>query len=122
MSDKIKVISIIGRYLEHSRVFYFRNGAMDPLDGDFFIGSADWMYRNLQTRVEAIVPIYDRVAREKLWEVLQMSLDDQRQAWDMNADGKYVQRKTGDVGLHSQLMNLTKQRQTVSDEGVKKES
>lgn len=122
MSDKIKVISIIGRYLEHSRVFYFRNGAMDSLDGDFFIGSADWMYRNLQTRVEAIVPIYDRVAREKLWEVLQMSLDDQRQAWDMNADGKYVQRKTGDVGLHSQLMNLTKQRQTVSDEGVKKES
>lgn len=121
MSERIKVISIIGRFLEHSRVFYFRNGAAEPLDGDFFIGSADWMYRNLQTRVEAIVPIYDRSAKEKLWEVLQLGLNDQRQAWDMNADGKYTQRKSAEVGLHTQLMNLTKQRQIVSDEGEKKE-
>jgi polyphosphate kinase len=122
MSDNIKVISIIGRFLEHSRVFYFRNGAMDPLDGDFFIGSADWMYRNLQTRVEAIVPIVDRASKEKLWEVLQMGLNDGRQAWEMNADGKYVQRKTSELGIHTQLMTLTKQRQTTTEESPKKES
>ncbi|MBL7544208.1 MAG: polyphosphate kinase 1 [Bdellovibrionaceae bacterium] len=123
MSERIKVISIIGRFLEHSRVFYFRNGAADPLDGDFFIGSADWMYRNLHTRVEAIVPITDRSSKEKLWEVLQISLVDGRQAWDMSPDGKYTQRKTADVGIHAQLMNLTKQRQIHMDEGgEKKES
>tara|TARA_B110001454_G_C12723310_1_gene436547 strand:- start:28653 stop:30809 length:2157 start_codon:yes stop_codon:yes gene_type:complete len=122
MSDNIKVISIIGRFLEHSRVFYFRNGAMDPLDGDFFIGSADWMYRNLQTRVEAVVPIVDRASKEKLWEVLQMALNDGRQAWEMNGDGKYIQRKTSEVGLHTQLMTLTKQRQAPVEEPVKKES
>lgn len=121
MSDNIKVISIIGRFLEHSRVFYFRNGATDPLDGDFFIGSADWMYRNLQTRVEAIVPIVDRASKEKLWEVLQMSLNDGRQAWEMNGDGKYVQRKTSELGIHTQLMNLTKQRQTTPTEDPPKQ-
>lgn len=122
LSEKIKVISIIGRFLEHSRVFYFRNGAVDPLDGDFFIGSADWMYRNLNTRVEAIVPIVDRASKEKLWEVLQLSINDQRQAWDMDSEGNYTQRKTGEMGIHSQLMNLTKQRQTIIDEKDKKES
>ena len=122
LSDKIKVISIIGRFLEHSRVFYFRNGTADPLDGDFFIGSADWMYRNLHTRVEAVVPIVDRSSKERLWEVLQMGINDQRQAWDMNSEGKYTQRKTSELGIHTQLMNLTKQRQTLSDEKDRNES
>lgn len=122
MSDNIKVISIIGRFLEHSRIFYFRNGAMDPLDGEFFIGSADWMYRNLQTRVEAVIPIVDRASKEKLWEVLQMALNDGRQAWEMNGDGKYVQRKTSELGIHDQLMMLTKQRQAPVEEPTKKET
>lgn len=122
MSENIKVISIIGRFLEHSRVFYFRNGATDPLDGEFFIGSADWMYRNLQTRVEAIVPIIDKTSKEKLWEVLQMCLNDGRQAWEMNADGAYTQRKTSELGLHGQLMALTKQRQAPIDDSGKTES
>src|SRR5678816_709386 len=47
LSENIRVISVIGRFLEHSRIFYFRNGAQDELDGEFYIGSADWMYRNL---------------------------------------------------------------------------
>ncbi len=81
------------------------------------------MYRNLQTRVEAIVPIVDRASKEKLWEVLQMSLNDGRQAWEMTGDGKYVQRKTSEVGIHTQLMNLTKQRQTPpAEEPPKQES
>ena len=56
MTENIRVMSIIGRFLEHSRIYYFRNGADNPLDGRFFIGSADWMQRNLSERVEAITP------------------------------------------------------------------
>jgi len=110
VSERLRVISIIGRFLEHSRVFYFRNGAVDPLDGDFFIGSADWMYRNLQARVEAIVPILDRPLKEKCWEILQLSLKDQRQTWEMNSQGDFRQRKGSDPGLHQTLMNLSKSR------------
>lgn len=110
MSEKVRVFSIIGRYLEHSRLFYFRNGAVDPIDGEFFIGSADWMYRNLHARVEAIVPILDRAGREKCWEILQLSLKDQRQTWQMNSDGSYTQRKSDEVGVHQLLMQLTKAR------------
>lgn len=117
LSDNLRVTSIIGRFLEHSRVFYFRNGKVDPLDGDFFIGSADWMYRNLHARVEAIVPILDRPLKEKCWEVLQLCLKDQRQAWIMNPDGSYTQRKsTDDVGVHQNLVNLTRQRNTILEE------
>ena len=96
LSPTIRVISIIGRFLEHSRIFYFRNCADDPVNGLFFTGSADWMVRNLESRVEAITPVESRAFRERLWEILQLSLSDQRQAWDMRSDGSYVQRITGD--------------------------
>jgi polyphosphate kinase len=113
LSENIRVISIIGRFLEHSRIFYFRNGAENELDGEFYIGSADWMYRNLLARVEAVVPIEKPALRERLWEVLQVMQNDRRQAWDMRSDGSYVQRKPDDpsqLGTHQTLMNLTKQR------------
>ncbi len=123
MSEKIRVISIIGRYLEHSRLFYFRNGAADPVDGEFFIGSADWMYRNLHARVELIAPILDRHLKEKCWEILQLSLKEQRQAWDMKSDGSYVQRTSQDIGLHNTLMTLTKSRvMTVEEVSSSQES
>lgn len=115
MSDKLSVVSTIGRFLEHGRIFYFRNGAADPVDGEFYIGSADWMYRNLHARVEAVVPIYDRALREKLWEFLQLSLNDKRQTWDMNAEGGYTQRTGGDPGLHAQLIELTQKRNSIVD-------
>jgi polyphosphate kinase len=113
LSENIRVISVIGRFLEHSRIFYFRNGAQDELEGEFYIGSADWMYRNLLARVEAVVPIERPALRERLWEVVQVMQNDQRQAWDMRSDGSYVQRKPSDpsqLGTHQTLMNLTKQR------------
>jgi polyphosphate kinase len=117
LSDKVRVSSIIGRFLEHSRVFYFRNGGADPLDGDFYIGSADWMYRNLHARVEAIVPILDRSLKEKLWEILQLYLKDQRQTWQMTSDGDYTQKKSGaDPGIHQVLMQLAKQRTKTMEE------
>jgi polyphosphate kinase len=90
-TDNIRVRSIIGRFLEHSRIFHFANASDDPLDGDFFIGSADWMYRNLSRRVEAAAPVEDRKHRERLWEILEVGLCDERQAWTLGSDGKYTQ-------------------------------
>jgi len=91
-TERVRVISVIGRFLEHSRIYYFQNGAADPIQGDYFIGSADWMERNLSRRVEAITPIEAPALRQRLWQILQTSLEDRRQAWDMRADGSYIQR------------------------------
>lgn len=110
LSENIRVSSVIGRFLEHARIFYFRNGCEDPVDGDFFIGSADWMYRNLHGRVECVAPLLKRPLKEKLWEVIQLHLKDRRQTWDMDKDGKYIQRQGSDIGLHQKLMALTRQR------------
>jgi polyphosphate kinase len=97
MSDHIRVISVIGHFLEHSRIFYFRNGQRDALDGRWYIGSADWMYRNLSARVEAAVPIKDRAARVKLKRILDVMLADHRFAWDLDGQasggGRYIQRE-----------------------------
>jgi polyphosphate kinase len=113
-SDRIRVMSVIGRFLEHSRIFYFQNGAKDPLDGEFYIGSADWMYRNLEGRVEAVVAIEDPVLREKLWAILMIMLKDRRQGWDMQPDGSYVQRTPDDpekpVGTQQTLMDIARPR------------
>ena len=118
LSENIRVSSIIGRFLEHSRIFWFSGGREDPLDGDFFIGSADWMYRNLHNRVEATSPVENRALRERLWEILQIELEDHRQAWDMRPDGTYALRDGSRLdsedprleGTHAQLMRLTRER------------
>jgi polyphosphate kinase len=89
LSETIRVTSTIGRFLEHSRIFWFGNGKADPLDGDFYIGSADWMYRNLNTRVECAAPIEQRTHRERLWQIMQLHLTDRRQRWLMKPDGSY---------------------------------
>jgi polyphosphate kinase len=89
LSENISVSSVIGRFLEHSRIFYFHNQG----DSEYYIGSADWMYRNLNNRVECITPILDPALRRRLKNILDVLLADQRQAWDMQADGSYVQRK-----------------------------
>jgi polyphosphate kinase len=112
LSENIRVTSVIGRFLEHSRIFWFSAGREDPLDGDFLIGSADWMYRNLNTRVEAAAPVEARPLRQRLWGILQAELDDRRQAWEMQPDGSYRQRDpaglVGDdpraIGTHQRLM------------------
>ncbi|MCL2701701.1 MAG: polyphosphate kinase 1 [Phycisphaerae bacterium] len=118
-SDRIRVTSVIGRFLEHSRIFYFRNGAKDPADGEFYIGSADWMYRNLQARVEAVTPIEPAPLRARCWQILRLLLTDHRQAWDLQPDGTYIQRTPDKdtptheaLGTHQQLMNLTRTRET----------
>lgn len=114
LSERIRVISVIGRFLEHARIFYFRNGAEVPVQGDFYIGSADWMDRNLLGRVEAAVPIDEAGLKERLWEMLQIQLRDQRQAWDLMSDGTYVQRQPRNedeaLGTHQTLMRLHRRR------------
>jgi polyphosphate kinase len=119
LSENIRVTSTIGRFLEHSRIFWFGNGQADPLDGDFYIGSADWMYRNLNTRVECAAPIQARAHRARLWEILRLHLTDRRQRWLMGTDGTYqlsdpAQIATGGtisdpafVGTHQYLMRAT---------------
>lgn len=119
LSENLRVISILGRFLEHSRVYYFRNGNEDPINGDFYIGSSDWMYRNLHARVEALVPIYERALKEKLWEILQLCLKDNRQAWEMDAKGQYTQRKSDQPGVHQKLIELAKNQAKVEEEKKK---
>jgi polyphosphate kinase len=89
LSENIKVISIIGRFLEHSRVYFFQNGKEDPIEGDYFIGSADWMYRNLNNRFEVITPIQNIKNRKKLWHVLKVNQEDFGTSWELNKTGKY---------------------------------
>ncbi|WP_066379840.1 MULTISPECIES: polyphosphate kinase 1 [unclassified Anabaena] len=92
ISENIRVISIVGRFLEHSRIYYFYNNGQEEI----YIGSADWMRRNLDRRVEVITPIKDPDIAKDLQEVLGIMLADNRQAWDLQADGKYIQRRPGD--------------------------
>jgi len=88
VSDRIRVVSIVGRFLEHSRLFYFANGGEEQ----FYFGSADWMPRNLDRRVEAVAPIDDATLHPRLHSLLATCLADNRQAWDLAADGTYRQR------------------------------
>jgi polyphosphate kinase len=92
LSENIRVISILGRFLEHSRVFYFLNGG----DEEFFIGSADWMNRNLDYRVEAVVPIEEPGHRERIREILTSMLGDCGHAWELTADGHWLRRPPPD--------------------------
>jgi polyphosphate kinase len=109
LSDNISVVSIVGRFLEHSRIFYFRNGGVE----EFYIGSADLMTRNLEHRVEVITPVEEDVHREECRIILNSCLNDPISAWDMQPDGSYI-RRSGNVedGLSAQdkMMQLANQR------------
>ena len=89
VSDSGRVISIVGRFLEHTRIYYFQNGG----DEEYFIGSADAMKRNLESRVEVVTPIEDPVLRCDLRGILDEQLNDYRNAWEMGSNGNYMQRQ-----------------------------
>lgn len=91
-SENIRVISVVGRFLEHSRIFHFANGESEPLAGEWYIGSADWMYRNLSARMEALTPVNDRDARRRIIRIMEVMFADRRNAWDLGTDGTYVRR------------------------------
>ncbi len=92
VSDSIHVISIVGRFLEHSRACYFLNGG----DEEVYIGSADWMPRNFDRRIEAVTPIESPADRQAIRDLLLLMLEDNRQAWDLRSDGTYEQRRPPD--------------------------
>jgi polyphosphate kinase len=110
VSDNIRVISVIGRFLEHSRIFCFHNNGQP----EYYIGSADWMTRNLDRRVEAVTPVEEPALAAELQGILATLLADNRQAWDMAPDGTFSQRQPGveeaEQGTHVMLMRHTLQR------------
>jgi polyphosphate kinase len=108
-SESVRVVSVIGRFLEHARVYYFRNGG----DEEYLIGSADCMKRNLESRVEVVVPIEDPALRETLRAMLDAQLAPSRGTWAMQADGTYVPTWTGEdaASSHQVLIELASQRQ-----------
>jgi polyphosphate kinase len=91
LSERIRVRSIVGRFLEHSRVWYFRNGGCD----DVYIGSADLMPRNLDRRVEIMAPLKDAALRDRVFGILRQYLADNVKARELRADGKYVRAGAG---------------------------
>ena len=99
VSDNISVVSIIGRFLEHSRLFWFANHG----EPEAYIGSADWMPRNLDRRVEAVTPVEEPALREQLERLMQVYLDDNRGSFDMHQDGSFSQRHPDGEERNSQL-------------------
>jgi len=98
ISENIRVISIVGRYLEHARIFYFRNS-----EPSMFISSADWMPRNLERRLELMTPIMEKPLQEKLLEILQLQLNDNYLAWELQNDKSYKRVEvTGQKVINSQ--------------------
>ncbi len=87
LSENIRIISIVGRFLEHSRIYYFKNNG----DEEYFIGSADIMKRNLEDRVEVVTPVEPKPLQRELRKILDVQLNDHRGAWEMQPDGTYIQ-------------------------------
>ncbi|MEO8194820.1 MAG: polyphosphate kinase 1 [Gemmatimonadales bacterium] len=120
VSDRIRVVSIVGRFLEHSRIFYFANGGEE----EYYFGSADWMPRNFDRRVEAIAPIDGASLHPRIMSLLDTYLADNRQAWDLKSDGSYVQRVPGEEPERSAHVILLKdswgmeEREPVAKKGV----
>ena len=114
-SDTIRVHSVVGRFLEHSRVFYFENGG----DPEYYIGSADWMTRNLDSRVEAVAPVEDRRIREQLRFNLELILADNRRRWEMHPDGTYTQctPEEGEPVVDTQAVLMDRTRDAVERDG-----
>ena len=103
VSERIRVISVVGRFLEHSRLWYFQN----DVSPEFYLGSPDWMQRNFDRRVEVVTPIEDPALHPRLHSLLATYLADNRQSWELRSDGSYVQLEPNGVasrGSHSALM------------------
>ncbi len=98
LSENVRVISIVGRFLEHARLYYFRNGGKE----EYYLSSADCMVRNLHNRVEVMVPIQSATLREELRLIFDTQLDDNRGGWEMQPDGSYrLRSKPSDAGATS---------------------
>lgn len=94
LSETVRVISILGRFLEHSRIYYFRNGGQE----EYYIGSADLMKRNLESRVEVVAPVENAKLVQELRLILDVQLSSRKNVWEMGPDGKYVELEAGSQG------------------------
>jgi len=101
-SGTIRVRSIVGRFLEHARIFYFHNGGAP----EYYLGSADWMRRNLEFRLEAVVPVEDAALQEEIRAILDVQLADNVKSWELTSDGTWVRRRpaAGEERRDSQVM------------------
>jgi polyphosphate kinase len=108
-SDRIRVLSIVGRFLEHDRIFLFANGGRPEV----FLGSADWRGRNLDERVEAMVPVEDPALRFRLQEILELALADNLLAFELAPDGAWIRKVPGpgeeERSLHQVLMERARE-------------
>jgi polyphosphate kinase len=116
VSNRIRVRSIVGRFLEHSRIFYFANGGEEEL----YLGSADWMPRNLYERVEATFPVKDAMLRQRIrTEILEAYLHDTAKSRFLRSDGSYARPKlpAGARAFNAQefLIAVAEGRQNTSD-------
>ncbi len=110
LSENVRVISIVGRFLEHARVYYFQNGGNE----EYLIGSSDAMKRNLESRVEVVAPVEAENLRKELRAFLDVQLNDHRNAWDIQPDGTYVQRmprnEAEQKGCQERLIEMAQER------------
>ena len=99
VSENIRVTSIIGKYLEHSRIFYFKNS-----NPKVFIASADWMPRNLEKRYELMIPIYEKALSSKLYDLLNLQINDNVLSWQLDSSGEYekIEPREGEKPINSQ--------------------
>lgn len=112
LSETMRVVSIVGRFLEHGRIYYFRNGGNE----EYFIGSADLMKRNLESRVEVLVPVEAAQLRKELRVVLDVQLADERAGWQMQADGSYFKADVDGPTGHEELIERAELRRAEATE------
>ena len=112
VSENIRVVSVVGRFLEHSRIYGFHR------DGDsrWYIGSADLMPRNLDTRVELVVPVESRELVGELVDTLERCFADDSFAWELGADGDWSRRRRGERSVHAELMERASERSAAAFE------
>src|SRR6202023_804904 len=110
LSETVRVASMVGRFLEHGRVYYFRSGGAE----EFFIGSADCMKRNLESRVEVVTPVEDPQLRKELRIMLDIQLRPNRCQWEMQTDGTYIRPTAADAAPACQqaMIDFAETRQT----------
>jgi polyphosphate kinase len=106
VSDNIRVVSVVGRFLEHSRIYSFcRNG-----ESSYYLGSADLMPRNLDNRVELVVPVEDEALQRDLEDTLERCFADDTFAWELEPDGTWNRRSGGERSVHAELMARASER------------
>ena len=114
LSDNINVVSVVGRFLEHARIFYFHNDGNE----EYLIGSADLMKRNLEARVEVVTPVEEKSMQVRLREIINVQINNRRSVWDMQQDGTYIQRFPGKNDdprtVHEILISMAQERLAAS--------